>query len=536
MPAPTAHDVIDAIVDEGTFSTTTTRPLTTPKDEDYALELRVARERTDVDEAVITGSAKIGGMRVQLIVGDFGFLAGSIGYDAAMRVVRGLEYATAAGLPVVAAPISGGTRMQEGTPAFLRMVPIAQAVAVHRAEGLPYIVYQRSPTTGGVLATWGSLGQVTLAEPGALVGFLGPRVYEALYGSPFPSGVQVTENLVKRGIVDQAVPLAELRGRLLSFLRVCAQRPGPVPEWAEGAKIPPAPELLDPDTLRDRLVAGRREEAAVSGAAEQPEPAPHPDPSAWQRIEKTRRTSRPGVRELLEVAATDLIRFSGNGQGEKTPGLICGLARIGTHGVVLAGQDRQSQRDGSKLDGSSLRTMRRGMDLAVELGLPFVSIVDTGGAELSARAEERALAGEIARVLADLTVLQTPTVSVLLGEGGGGAALAGLPADRVIAAENSWLTPLPPEGAAAIRLRDPDRADEMAASQRVTAFHLREVGAVDEIVPEDGDWLRSIAEALDAALHRVSGDVVSRQESATVSPERLARRARRWRQLAMPTV
>ena len=148
-----------------------------------------------MDEAVLTGTGHLRSRQVAVIVSEFGFLAGSIGVAAGERLVRAVERATRERLPLVAAPASGGTRLQEGTVAFLQMVKVAAAIADHRSAGLPYLVYLRHPTTGGVLASWGSLGHVTAAEPGALIGFLGPRVYEALHGQPFPPGVQVAENL-----------------------------------------------------------------------------------------------------------------------------------------------------------------------------------------------------------------------------------------------------------------------------------------------------------------------------------------------------
>ena len=152
------------------------------------------------------------GRRVAVLMGEFAFLAGSIGRASADRLVAAIERATREGLPLLAGPVSGGTRMQEGTPAFVQMVRITQAVAAHKAAGLPYLVYLRHPTTGGVMASWGSLGHVTVAEPGALVGFLGPRVYEALYGRPFPAGVQTAENLFARGIIDAVVAPEDVAG------------------------------------------------------------------------------------------------------------------------------------------------------------------------------------------------------------------------------------------------------------------------------------------------------------------------------------
>ena len=172
----------DLVVDDGTWESWD-HPPDEPVDADagYADDLERARERSGCDESVITGVGRVGGRTVVLIVSEFAFLGGSIGAAAGNRVVQALRRATSAGLPVLAMPASGGTRMQEGTPAFLQMVAITGAVTAHKAAGLAYLVYLRHPTTGGVFASWGSLGHVTWAQPGALVGFLGPRVYEGLY-------------------------------------------------------------------------------------------------------------------------------------------------------------------------------------------------------------------------------------------------------------------------------------------------------------------------------------------------------------------
>lgn len=135
----------------------------------------------------------------------------------------------------------------------------------------------------------------------------------------------------------------------------------------------------------------------------------------------------------------------------------------------------------------ALREARRGMRLAVELGLPLLTVIDTPGAALSPEAEEGGLAGEIARSLADLVSLEAPTLCLMLGQGNGGGALALLPADRVVAAQHAWLSPLPPEGASAIVHRDTDHAPEMARAQRIRAVDLREAGVVDRIIAEHPD-------------------------------------------------
>ncbi|MEV1177732.1 acetyl-CoA carboxylase carboxyltransferase subunit beta, partial [Nonomuraea sp. NPDC049784] len=203
----TALELVRLVLDDGSFRSWD-EPLGPTRDPDVA----AARQRTGLDEAVITGEGLLRGRRVAVVACEFGFLAGSIGVAAAERMVTAVERATRERLPLLAAPASGGTRMQEGTVAFLQMVKISAAVTQHKSVGLPYLVYLRNPTFGGVLASWGSLGHVTAAEPGAMIGFLGPRVYEALYGEVFPEGVQVAENLYRHGLVDAVLPPEELAG------------------------------------------------------------------------------------------------------------------------------------------------------------------------------------------------------------------------------------------------------------------------------------------------------------------------------------
>ena len=183
-----ARELFAEVLDPETFHSWDTALVDVPTGSDYLEQLTAARQASGEDEAVITGEGMIRGRRVCVVACEFAFLGGTIGVAAAERLTLAIERATAERLPLVASPVSGGTRMQEGTVAFLQMVKIVQALMQHRRAGLPYLVYLRHPTTGGVFASWGSLGQLTGAQPGALIGFLGPRVYEALYGDTFPTG------------------------------------------------------------------------------------------------------------------------------------------------------------------------------------------------------------------------------------------------------------------------------------------------------------------------------------------------------------
>jgi acetyl-CoA carboxylase carboxyl transferase subunit beta len=494
-----ALELVQRVVDEDSFVRWDVEPLPPmgvhgAPDEAYLAELADARAKTGLDEAVVTGEARLGGRRVAIVVCEFEFLAGSIGVAAAERLVLAVERATREELPLFAGPTSGGTRMQEGTVAFLQMVKISAAVAAHKAAGLPYVVYLRHPTTGGVLASWGSLGHVTAAEPGALIGFLGPRVYQALYGEPFPPDVQVAENLAARGLVDAVVSPEQLRTVAIDALAVLA---------APREAPPPVPEL------------------------------PHeelPDVPAWESIQRSRRPERPGLRALLKVAANTVTPLQGTGEGENDPGLLIALARFGAAPCVVLGQDRRFA--ARAMGPAGLREARRGMRLAAELRLPLLTVIDTAGAALSKEAEEGGLAGEIARSLAELTMLRAPTICLLLGQGAGGGALALLPADRVLCAQHAWLSPLPPEGASAIRHHTVDRAAEMAAAQGVRSADLLRNGVVDRIVAEHPD----AADEPTDFLNRMGG--VLEHELALLlrvpTDELLAARLQRYRRLGLP--
>ena len=449
-----ATELIATVLDPGSYRSWDA-PVTDPcPNPEYRQELAAARAKTGVDESVLTGEGLIRGRRVAVIISEFRFLAGSIGQAAAERIVHAVERATREGLPLLAGPASGGTRMQEGTIAFLSMVKISAAVRTHRKAGLPYLVYLRHPTTGGVMASWGSLGHITAAEPGALLGFLGPRVYEALHGTPFPENVQTAENLFDKGLIDAVVPPSQLSD---------------VVDRALGILVTgPHPPIAAPATLSVK----------PSGAG------------AWESIGISRDPRRPDLRQLLAYGARDVLPLNGTGQGEKDPGLQLALARFGQESCVVIGHTRPRPSRQTAMGPASLREARRGMRLAGELGLPLVTVIDTAGAALSQEAEEGGLAGEIARSLHDLIGLTAPTVSVLLGQGAGGGALALLPADRTIAAQHAWLSPLPPEGASAIVHRTTDFAPAMSEAQGVNVAALHANGLVEHIVDERPDAAR----------------------------------------------
>ncbi|MFD7734900.1 carboxyl transferase domain-containing protein [Kitasatospora phosalacinea] len=499
----TARQLLELLVDPGTFRSWDEPVTVEHPDPDYRDALARARERTGLDEAVLTGRALLDGRAVALVACEFGFLGGSIGVATAERITRAVERATAERLPLLALPVSGGTRMQEGSAAFLCMVRVTAAVHAHRSAGLPYLTYLRNPTMGGVFASWGTLGHLVLAEPGARLGFLGPRVYEELRGEPLPPTVQRAETLAAHGRLDAIVPPERLRTFLARALAILTARPRP----DAPAALAPPPSL--PGT--DASVT----DAPVTDA---------PVTDAWESVLLSRRPDRLSALELLHRTAESFLPLDGDSA------LVRGLALIGGRPVMVVAQQRQGPGlPQLPVTAADLRAVRRQAEIAEELGLPLLTVVDTTGAELSVAAELDGVALEIAHCLTTLVGLRTPVLAVLLGQGSGGGALALLPADRVIAAQHAWLAPLPPEGASAIVHRDGEHAPQLARAQGITATDLTSAGLVDLVVPETADPA-DLRDRLAPAVTTALAELAELPDAA-----RLAARATRNRRLGGPT-
>ncbi|HST43468.1 MAG TPA: carboxyl transferase domain-containing protein [Conexibacter sp.] len=475
----------------------------------YAERLSDARAATGRGESVLTGRATVGGHPVAVVAGEFGFLGGSIGVATGERIARAFERAVEQRLPLIALPASGGSRMQEGTLALVQMAKLATAATRLRAACLPYVVCLTDPTTGGVLASWGSLGTVTFALPGALLGFAGPRVVELLTGSPLPEGVQSAETLLAHGHLDAIVEPEELRTRVATVLAVTAPSAQSGPESAQ------------------------RGPESAQGGPESAQGAPPPARDAWAALLHARDARRPGAEAVLAAVATDLTELRGDrtGRGDD-PGCLAALARVCGRAAVVIAQRRRPGGAAPALGPAGYRKARRAMALAAELRLPLVTIVDTPGAELGEAAERGGLAAEIAGCLAELGALPVPTIALLIGEGGSGGALALLHADRVICAENASLGVIAPEGASAILHRDLDHAPELAASQGGASWQLLEEGIVDLLVPEP----QPAHEQPDPFLARLRDTLAAELTALLARPgdERLAARTARWRRLGAP--
>ena len=184
----------------------------------YTAKLEHYKKLTSLKDAVCTGIGRMGTYRVALGVMDFGFLGGSMGSVVGERLTRLIEAATDKGLPIILVAASGGARMYEGMFSLMQLAKTCAALAYHAQARLPYISVLTNPTMAGVMASFAGVGDLILAEPGAMIGFAGPRVIESTTQSELPPGFQTAEFLVEHGLIDAIVPRAEMKARLCSYL------------------------------------------------------------------------------------------------------------------------------------------------------------------------------------------------------------------------------------------------------------------------------------------------------------------------------
>lgn len=428
-----------------------TDPLSFADDEAYPDRLAVMQERTGRSDGMVIGTATIGGFPVVLGVLDFTFLGGSMGVVVGERLVRAAELAAGKKRPLIVAVASGGARMQEGMLSLLQMAKTASAIAELKEAGIPYVSILSDPTTGGVLASFASLADVILAEPEALIGFAGPRVVEQTLGRPLPPGSHSTEFQFAHGMVDAIIARPDQRSYLISLL-----------------------QQLKPDTPL------KPNEARIGSVVDQQ--------TAWEIVQSARSSDRPSTRAYLRYLAPGYIELHGDREGSDDPAVVIAIGRIGGIPVALLGFDRFATNDLAGADGRPLpggfRKARRLFGLAERWTLPIVTFIDTPGVYPGIEAEASGLASEIARALERMSSVATPTIAVVVGEGGSGGALAFALADKVLMQRGAFFSVIGPEGAATILYRDAERAPELAKSLRITAPDLQAFGIVDEIIPE----------------------------------------------------
>ncbi|MEW1585317.1 acetyl-CoA carboxylase carboxyltransferase subunit alpha [Micromonospora vinacea] len=449
----------------------------------YPHRLTGARASTGLAEGVVCATATIGGHPVALAVMDFRFLGGSLGCAVGELITRAAERALDDRTPLVLVTASGGARMQEGALSLMQMATVSQAIAALREAGLLTVSVLTDPTYGGVAASFATNTDLVLAESGARMGFAGPRVIRQITGRALPEGFQTADFLLRHGQVDMVVQRRSLRGRLVALLAATrAGRPA----------RPPVPRQ-EPASRRERLAddGAALARPTVEGDAGTPEAGDTPAVrDAWDTVRTARHPGRPTTLDYLDSVFDGFVELHGDRLGADCPAIVGGVARLaGRHVMVIGHQKGHTTaelvaRNFGMASPAGHRKALRLMRLAARLGLPVVTLVDTPGADPGVSAEEQGQAAAIAENILTLTVLPTPVLAVITGEGGSGGALALAVADRVLMLENAVYSVISPEGCAAILWPDRSAAPQAARALRLTAPDLRRLGVVDEVVSE----------------------------------------------------
>lgn len=443
----------------------------------YEEKVKDLQEKTGLDEAVVTGSAMVGKHRTALAVCDGRFLMASMGHAVGEKITRLFERATKEKLPVIIFACSGGARMQEGMISLMQMAKTAGAIKRHSDAGNLYITVLTDPTTGGVTASYAMLGDIILAEPGALIGFAGPRVIEQTIGQKLPEGFQRAEFQLEHGFVDAIVTRENMKQALTEILSLHKKR------TLKGTM----PQAFVPNLQKKQV-------------------------DAWDKVILSRKKERPTGMDYIRELFPDFMELHGDRYFGDDPAIVGGIAEfLGIPVTVIAQCKGRNTKENIKRNfgmpsPEGYRKALRLMKQAEKFGRPVICFVDTPGAFCGMEAEERGQGEAIARNLLEMSALKTPILSVVIGEGGSGGALAMAVADQVWMLENAIYSILSPEGFASILWKDSKRAKEAAEVMKITAEDLKKLEIVDGIIQEPTEYTREnmglVVEQLEALIGR----------------------------------
>lgn len=424
----------------------------------YEEKVKSLKEKTGLSEAVVTGKASIEGNPAVIAVCDGRFLMASMGQVVGEKITRAVERATKEQLPVIIFACSGGARMQEGIVSLMQMAKTAAALKQHSDAGLLYVSVLTDPTTGGVTASFAMLGDVILAEPKALIGFAGPRVIEQTIGEKLPKGFQRSEFLLEHGFIDRIVERKEMRTVLGNILQMHHTAQNPV--------------------IQKPVQTVEKERQSVQAK------------DAWERVTISRKNDRPVGQDYIRTLFSDFLEFHGDRCYGDDPAIIGGIARFaGIPVTVIAQAKGKSTKENvahhfGMPSPEGYRKALRLMKQAEKFKRPILLFVDTPGAFCGIEAEERGQGEAIARNLFEMSSMKVPVLSVVIGEGGSGGALALAVADEVWMLENAIYSVLSPEGFASILWKDSKRASEAAEVMKLTAADLKKLGVIEAVIAE----------------------------------------------------
>ncbi len=487
-----AYFRLNSILDDGSMeeldeNMTAVDPLSFP---DYQKKLKTAQAKSGLNEAVVCATGSIGGYKCVVCVMDNHFMMGSMGTVVGEKITRAVEFATAKKLPLIIFSTSGGARMQEGILSLMQMAKTSAAISRFSEKGLLYISVLTHPTTGGVTASFASLGDIILAEPGALIGFAGKRVIEDTIHQKLPEGFQLAEFQENHGFADQVVKRTELRGTLERILKLHAK--GSLTDYQPRIDMPAPPAAKSKD--------GRAVDPAIGTGTQL---------TGSEKLQIARHWKRLGVQDYIEALFTDFVELRGDRLSREDPAILGGIALY--HGIpvtVIGTRKGKTLEEKMKCNfgmpgPEGYRKAQRLMKEAEKFHRPVITFIDTTGAYPGIEAEEKGQGEAIARSLMEMSGLKVPVISIVTGEGNSGGALALGVADRVLMQSNAVYAILSPEGFASILWKDSSRSTQAADMIRMTAADLLELKVIDEIIPEPEGGVHEDPEKAVAFLEEV---------------------------------
>ena len=448
--------------------------------EGYEEKLETTREKTGLTEAVTVGKCRIYGEEAVIGVCDSRFLMGSMGHVVGERITAAVERATELRLPVFIFCCSGGARMQEGIISLMQMAKTTAAIKKHSDAGLFYCTILTDPTTGGVTASFATVGDVIMAEPGALIGFAGPRVIKQTIGQDLPEGFQRAEFQVEKGFADGIVKREDLRKTI--YYLIVANRPKEevfrVRRQSEEDKRFMYTEILKELTWKSRSL------------------------TAWEKVKAVRQAIRPSAKDYMDYIFDFFVEAKGDRAYGDDRAIMGGIAMLNGQPITVIAdmkgntiEECRKRNFGMPLPEGYRKALRL-MKQAEKFGRPIVSFVNTAGAYCGIEAEERGQGEAIARNLLEMSALKVPVLCIVIGEGGSGGALATAVGNEVWMMENATYSILSPEGFASILWKDASAAPKASEVMNITSQDLNRLGVVEKIIPEFGGANPNTVEAI----------------------------------------
>ena len=494
----------------------------------YEEKIEKLQEKTGLREAVVTGKATILGEPAVLAVCDGRFMMASMGEVVGEKITRAVERATRQELPVIIFACSGGARMQEGIISLMQMAKTSAALKRHSDAGLLYISVLTDPTTGGVTASFAMLGDIILAEPKALIGFAGPRVIEQTIGQKLPKGFQRSEFLLEHGFIDQIVERPKMRetlGRILGLHgKVQTDIEDTIDKMAGETASQTGDQAADQATgkIGSKTTVHTADEIKSKDSEDIVDKAQTQKKNAWDRVLLSRRKNRPVGSDYIRMLFQDFTEFHGDRLYGDDPAIIGGIAYFKERPVTVIAQEKGTNtkenimRNFAMPSPEGYRKALRLMKQAEKFHRPVICFVDTPGAFCGLEAEERGQGEAIARNLYELSGLKTPVLSIVIGEGGSGGALALAVADEVWMLENSIYSILSPEGFASILWKDSTKAKEAAEVMKLTADDLKKMGVIECVLEEPEQYT---VQTMKPVVDQLRGNVEAFIENYEQMPE-----------------